>query len=148
MAAQLRFAKLHLNNQQDFWNNVFWTDETKVELFGHNTQQHVWWKHSISAQTPQTSCQARWWRADGLGLFCSHGTLQSPWNPLYQSILESNVRPPVWQLKLVWNWVTDSDAKTQQQAYNRKPEKGKNQDAAVVQSKSRPQPDWNAESWA
>jgi len=33
MAAQLRFAKLHLNKAQDFWNNVLWTDQTKVEMF-------------------------------------------------------------------------------------------------------------------
>jgi len=23
---------------QDFWNNVLWTDQTKVEMFGHNAQ--------------------------------------------------------------------------------------------------------------
>jgi len=41
MAARLRFANLHLNNSQDFLNNVLWTDETKVEIFGHNAQSHV-----------------------------------------------------------------------------------------------------------
>ena len=33
MAAQLRFAKLHLIKPQDFWNNVLWTDQTKVEMY-------------------------------------------------------------------------------------------------------------------
>ena len=42
MAAQLRFAWLHLNKPQDFWNNVLWTDETKVEISGHKAQQLVW----------------------------------------------------------------------------------------------------------
>jgi len=32
MAAQLRFAKLHLNEPQDFWNHVLWTDQTEVEM--------------------------------------------------------------------------------------------------------------------
>ena len=46
MAAQLRFAKLHLNKPQDFWNNVLWTDQTKVEIiqsstFGENQMQHI-----------------------------------------------------------------------------------------------------------
>jgi len=41
MAARLRFANLHLNKSQDFWKNVLWTDETKVEIFGHNAQSHV-----------------------------------------------------------------------------------------------------------
>jgi len=45
MAAQLRFVKLHLNKPQD-WSNVLWTDETKVEMCGHNAHcetrtQHI-----------------------------------------------------------------------------------------------------------
>jgi len=40
MSPHLMFAKLHLNKPQ-FWNNVLWTDETKVEVFGRNAQQHV-----------------------------------------------------------------------------------------------------------
>lgn len=26
------------NKPQNFWNNVVWTDETKLESFGRNTQ--------------------------------------------------------------------------------------------------------------
>lgn len=37
-AAQLRFPKLHLNKLKDVWNNVLWTDETRVEMFGHNAE--------------------------------------------------------------------------------------------------------------
>ena len=32
--ARLTFAKQHLDDPQDFWDNILWTDETKVELFG------------------------------------------------------------------------------------------------------------------
>jgi len=46
MAAQLKFMKLYLNKPQtliqDFWNNVLWTLEMKVEMFDHNSQCHVW----------------------------------------------------------------------------------------------------------
>jgi len=43
-------------------------------MFGH----HVWQKpNSISEETPHTSSQAQWWRADDLGWFCSHRT----WTP-------------------------------------------------------------------
>lgn len=31
----------------DFWNNVLWKEETKVEMFGHKAQN----------QTSDTSCQ-------------------------------------------------------------------------------------------
>lgn len=49
MAAQLRVAKLYLNKPQDFWNNVLWTEDTKVMSTGHNTAS-CW-----VAQTPHTS---------------------------------------------------------------------------------------------
>ena len=32
--AWLEFAKTHLNKPKSFWENVLWTDETKLELFG------------------------------------------------------------------------------------------------------------------
>lgn len=35
------FAELHLNKPRDFWNNVLWADETKVETSGLNVQDHV-----------------------------------------------------------------------------------------------------------
>jgi len=34
MAERLKFAQ-QLNKPQDFWNNVLRTDETKLDLFGH-----------------------------------------------------------------------------------------------------------------
>uniref|UniRef100_H2M9V3 Transposase Tc1-like domain-containing protein n=1 Tax=Oryzias latipes TaxID=8090 RepID=H2M9V3_ORYLA len=32
--ARLEFAKMHVDKPQSFWENVLWTDETKLELFG------------------------------------------------------------------------------------------------------------------
>ena len=43
-------VKSHLNKPQDLWNNVLWTDESKVEMFGHNAQQHVWRKSNAAYQ--------------------------------------------------------------------------------------------------
>ena len=56
MAAQLRFAKLHLNKPQDFWNNVLWTDQTKVEMRDHNVQHHVWWSWSLCCHLSPHHC--------------------------------------------------------------------------------------------
>ena len=63
-------------------------------------------KHSTSAQTPHISCQAQWLRCDDLGLFCCHRNW-TPWSHFidHQRLLESNVRPSVWQLKVVCNWM-------------------------------------------
>ena len=53
MAAQLRFAKLHQKQPQTFWNNILWTDETKVEMFVimHKTPCLPKTKHSVSLRT-------------------------------------------------------------------------------------------------
>ena len=34
--ARLRFATAYGDKDRTFWRNVFWFDETKIELFGHN----------------------------------------------------------------------------------------------------------------
>ena len=34
--ARLRFATAHGDKDWTFWRNVLWSDETKIELFGHN----------------------------------------------------------------------------------------------------------------
>ena len=35
--AQLEFAKTHLKKPKSFWENVMWTDETKLEIFSEST---------------------------------------------------------------------------------------------------------------
>ncbi|KAG2463250.1 TCB1 transposase, partial [Polypterus senegalus] len=44
MAACLEFAKRHLKDSQTMRNKIFWSDETKIELFGVNARRHVWRK--------------------------------------------------------------------------------------------------------
>ena len=39
--ARLSFARKHLDDPQDFWENTRWTDETKVELFGRCVSYYV-----------------------------------------------------------------------------------------------------------
>lgn len=48
MAAQLNFAKLHLNKLQDLWNSILWTDESKMEVFVHYAQ--CWKPTTLSAE--------------------------------------------------------------------------------------------------
>ncbi|KAF2344343.1 Homeobox domain-like [Trinorchestia longiramus] len=40
--ARLKYANDHLNKPATFWNSVLWSDETKIELFGRNSTNHVW----------------------------------------------------------------------------------------------------------
>jgi hypothetical protein len=42
--ARLRFETAHGDKECTFWRNVLWSDETKIELFGHNDHRNVWRK--------------------------------------------------------------------------------------------------------
>ena len=33
--------KKSIENFEAFWNNVLWTDETKIELFGHHQRRYL-----------------------------------------------------------------------------------------------------------
>ena len=41
MTARLEFAKRHLNYSQTMRNEILWSDETKIELFGLNAKRHI-----------------------------------------------------------------------------------------------------------
>uniref|UniRef100_A0A8D0CXQ8 Transposase n=1 Tax=Sander lucioperca TaxID=283035 RepID=A0A8D0CXQ8_SANLU len=40
--AHLRFAKEHLDDPEEDWGNVIWSDQTQIELFGKNSTRRVW----------------------------------------------------------------------------------------------------------
>ncbi|XP_063805724.1 uncharacterized protein LOC134983995 [Pseudophryne corroboree] len=42
IAAHLQFVKDHLHNPEGYWNNVLWTDDSTIELFGLNEKCYVW----------------------------------------------------------------------------------------------------------
>ena len=50
MKARLKFTRENVDKDQDFWNNVLWTDESKTELFGHQNRGHVWRKPNTPFQ--------------------------------------------------------------------------------------------------
>lgn len=50
MVAYPRFTQFHLNYPQDSWNYVLQTDETTVEMFGYNAQNHICSKQNTAYQ--------------------------------------------------------------------------------------------------
>ncbi len=40
--ARLKFAREHLDDPEEDWENVIWSNETKIELFGKNSTCRVW----------------------------------------------------------------------------------------------------------
>ncbi len=52
--APLKFANAHLNDSEKALENVLWSDETKIELFGINSTRRVWRKRNAVYHTPRT----------------------------------------------------------------------------------------------
>lgn len=114
---RLKYAKENLDKPEAFWNNVLWTDETKIELFGHNQRRYVWRKKGEAFQEKNTlptvkhgggsimlwGCVA----ASGTGnIVRVEGRMDST---KYQQILEANVLKSVRTLKLKRGWIFQQD---------------------------------------
>jgi hypothetical protein len=52
--ARLRFATAHGDKYRTFWRNVLWSDETKIDLFGHNDHRYVWRKKGEACKLKNT----------------------------------------------------------------------------------------------
>ncbi|MGH0123931.1 UNVERIFIED_CONTAM: hypothetical protein FKN15_015457 [Acipenser sinensis] len=44
LKARLEFVRKHESDPAAMWEKVFWSDETKIELFGQNSKRYVWHK--------------------------------------------------------------------------------------------------------
>ncbi len=109
--------KKYLDYPQDFWANILWTDETKVELFGRCVSRYIWrktntafHKKNIIPTVKHGGGSVMVWgcfAASGPGwLAIIDGTMNSA---LYQKILKENVWPSVCDLKLKRTWVMQQD---------------------------------------
>lgn len=114
--ARLEFAKMHIDKPQSFWENVLWSDETKLELFSRSHQLYVRrckneaYKEKNTVPTVKHGGgSVMFWgcfAASGTGCIESvQGTMKSQ---DYQDILERNVLPSVRKLCLSRrSWVSN-----------------------------------------
>ena len=51
---RLRFKTAHGDKDRTFWRTVLWSDETKIELFGHNDHRYVWRKKGEACKPKNT----------------------------------------------------------------------------------------------
>ena len=65
-AACLEFTSRHIGDSPNTWKKVLWSDENKIELFGHQGS-------SGANLTPLSQCTAWWWQL--WGYFSSAGTV-------------------------------------------------------------------------
>lgn len=52
--SRLEFAKKHVDDSMVKWKKILWSDETKIELFGHQTRRYVWRKPNTAHHQKHT----------------------------------------------------------------------------------------------
>ncbi len=101
--ARLTFAKTYLDYAQDFWENIMWTDESKVELFGRCVSRYIWCKTNTAFHKKNIIPTFKHGGGTVMvwGCFAASepGQLaiidETINSALYQKILKENVRPSV-----------------------------------------------------
>lgn len=115
--SRLEYARRNLDKTTEFWETVLWTDETKLELFGHMDQRYVWHAKGQAYDQKNTIPTVKHWggslmmwgcfsAAGTVNLYCVPGIMDSQ---KYKVILKKNLMPSVDKLNLVDHWIFQHD---------------------------------------
>ena len=74
--ARLRCATAHGDKDRTSWRNVLWSDETKIELFGHNNHNNRLEEKGggLQAKEHHPNREARGWQHHVVGCLAAEGT--------------------------------------------------------------------------
>ncbi|KAI4874042.1 hypothetical protein NFI96_000107 [Prochilodus magdalenae] len=115
--ARLKFAHDHLDDPEESWEKVLWSDETKIELFGLNSTRCVWRmkndeyhpKNTIPAVKHGGGSIMLWGRLSAHGTGRLHCIKERMNGAMYCEILGNNLLPSVRALKTGHGWVFQHD---------------------------------------
>lgn len=115
--ARLEYAKKHIDEADTFWHKILWSDETKIELYGHNHQRYVWREVNQAFQEKNTIATVKHGGGSLMlwGCVSANGTgnlvrIEGKLNAAgYQKILEENLRESVRKLGMGRNWTLQQD---------------------------------------
>ncbi|CAJ0950910.1 unnamed protein product [Ranitomeya imitator] len=115
--ARLKFAREHLDDPEEFWENVLWSDETKLELFGRSTTCRVWRKKNTELHPSNTIPTVKHGGGNIMLWFCfsakGPGRLirvhERMNGAMYREILSANLLSSARALKMKRGWVFQHD---------------------------------------
>ena len=113
--SRLQYAKQHRDKPLDFWNKVIWSDEAKIELFGHNHKRYIWRGVNKAYDEKYTIPTVK--RGGGSLMFwgCMSYTgnlvkTDSRMNAaFYQKLLEENLHSSARKLRMGCTWMFQHD---------------------------------------
>ncbi|KAK3513333.1 hypothetical protein QTP70_012378 [Hemibagrus guttatus] len=114
--ARLESAREHLNDPEEDWENVIWSDETKIELFGKHSTCRVWRRKNAELHPKNTIPTVKHGGGNMLwGCFSAKGPgrlirVKERMNgAMYREILSKNLLPSARALKMKRGWVFQHD---------------------------------------
>ncbi|KAK5861534.1 hypothetical protein PBY51_022925 [Eleginops maclovinus] len=115
--ARLKFARGHLDDPEEDWENVIWSDETKIELFGKNSTRRVWRRKNAELHPKNTIPTVKHGGGNIMlwGCFSAKGPgrlirVKERMNgAMYREILSENLLPSARALKMKRGWVFQYD---------------------------------------
>ena len=114
--SRLRFATAHGDKDRTFWRNVLWSDETKIELFGHNDHHYVRRKKGEAYKPKNTiptvktgGVSIMLWRCFAAGGTGALHKIDGIMRKKYVDILKQHLKTSVRKLKLGRKWVFQMD---------------------------------------
>ena len=115
--ARLKFVNDHLNDSEKSWEQVLWSDETKIELFGINSTRRVWRRKNTDYDPKNTIPTVKYGGGSIMlwGCFSAKGTGRLHHidgkmdGAMYRKILSDNLLPSARALKMGRGWVFQQD---------------------------------------
>ncbi|KAK3569768.1 hypothetical protein QTP86_004195 [Hemibagrus guttatus] len=111
--AHLKFAREHLDDPEEDWENVIWSDETKIKHFGKNSTCRVWRRKNAELHPKNTIPTVKhgggnimlwgWFSAKGPGRLIRVKERMN--GAMYREILSKNLLPSARALKMKCGWV-------------------------------------------
>ncbi|KAK3518294.1 hypothetical protein QTP86_003824 [Hemibagrus guttatus] len=114
---RLESAREHLDDPEEDWENVIWSDETKIELFGKNSTCGVWRRKNAELHPKNTIPTVKHGGGNIMlwGCFSAKGpgrlirVKERMKGAMYREILSKNLLPSARALKMKRGWVFQHD---------------------------------------